>query len=640
MTSEPHIVLVLSDPDARQLIERNILVPAGYRVSVAANCENGEALIRSVHPDLMILGDDLGDGDYLEFASKMIAAHPTLAVVLFTKETIDAFPLEVVRLGLVDWLTAPLHPEQVLAAVRRGLERSSNWEERLNIEARRQTGALVERVSELETLASVGQAVTAELDIDRVLKVVVEAAVRFTSAEEGSLLLLDGQSGELYMRAALNFQDEFVQTFRLPVQDTLAGGVLADGEPVFINSDTPQKILTSYLVYALIYVPLKVRGRVIGVLGVDHRSGGHSFNLRALAFLSALADYAAIAIENAQLYADKEFERSKLETVLTQIDDGVIVFDDEERIVLINKAVRKAFDLGDDLLGLPLEQVFDHQDLLKILRGEMPNPFMQEISSDKGHIFNVQVTEIADVATVATLQDITYLKELDRVKSDFVNAVSHDLRSPLTAIMGYVDLIERSGDVTELQAKFIRRVQSSVHTITDLIDGLLDLGRIEVGDNKFAKEVSLAPILKDAVDGIQNQLEQKNLSFSLEVAKEMPIVIGDPIQLRQMLDNLLGNAVKYTPEGGEIKFSAMQENGQFLFQVVDEGIGIPPKDQARIFDRFYRASNTPDTSQGTGLGLAIVKSIVENHRGRIWVDSIVGEGSTFTVVLPIIAQKA
>ena len=180
MTSEPHIVLVLSDPDARQLIERNILVPAGYRVSVAANCENGEALIRSVHPDLMILGDDLGDGDYLEFASKMIAAHPTLAVVLFTKETIDAFPLEVVRLGLVDWLTAPLHPEQVLAAVRRGLERSSNWEERLNIEARRQTGALVERVSELETLASVSQAVTAELDICRVFKVVVEAAVRFT----------------------------------------------------------------------------------------------------------------------------------------------------------------------------------------------------------------------------------------------------------------------------------------------------------------------------------------------------------------------------------------------------------------------------------------------------------------------------
>ena len=120
----------------------------------------------------------------------------------------------------------------------------------------------------------------------------------------------------------------------------------------------------------------------------------------------------------------------------------------------------------------------------------------------------------------------------------------------------------------------------------------------------------------------------------------MPIVIGDPIQLRQMLDNLLGNAVKYTPEGGEIKFSAMQENGQFLFQVVDEGIGIPPEDQARIFDRFYRASNTPDTSQGTGLGLAIVKSIVENHRGRIWVDSIEGEGSTFTVVLPIIAQKA
>ncbi|MEK6221644.1 MAG: ATP-binding protein, partial [Chloroflexota bacterium] len=116
-------------------------------------------------------------------------------------------------------------------------------------------------------------------------------------------------------------------------------------------------------------------------------------------------------------------------------------------------------------------------------------------------------------------------------------------------------------------------------------------------------------------------------------------VVGDPIQLRQMLDNLLGNAIKYTPQGGEIKLTAIEEDGQFIFQVIDSGIGIPTKDQKRIFDRFFRATNAPGDIQGTGLGLAIVKTIVDNHQGRIWVDSILGKGSTFTVVLPIIADK-
>jgi two-component system NtrC family sensor kinase len=641
MASKPHIVIVLSDSGTLKMMERNILSPEGYRVTTARTCKEGERLLTSSQPDLMILGDDLNDEDHLEFAGRMITAQPTLSIILFTREAPTSLSVDVVRLGLVDWLTAPLHPDEVLHAVRRGLQRSSNWEKWLKRETRRQTGELEQRVSVLETLASVGQAVTAELNVDRVLMVVVEAAVTYTGAEEGSLLLLDDKSGELYMRAGRNFHDEFVQTFRLPVQDTLAGGVLDTGEPVFINDKTPRKILTSYLVYSLIYVPLKVHGRVIGVLGVDHRSSGHAFDERDLDFMSALGDYAAIAIENAQLYANTELERNKLETILTQIKDGVIVLDQQARILLVNQTVRKAFDLENkDVFGLPFDKVFDHQDLLKIVRGEIANPFLQEVSSEMGHVYNVQLTEIPEVGTVVTLHDITYLKELDRMKSDFVMAVSHDLRSPLTAILGYMELIDRLGDMNEKQAEFLRRVRASVHSITDLIDNLLDLGRIEVGIDESIEEMILSPIIDQAVEDIQDQINKKSQNLKLEVAENLPTVVGDPIQMRQMLDNLLGNAVKYTPGGGDITLVAKEEDSQFICEVSDSGIGISPEDQDRIFDRFYRASNTREDTQGTGLGLAIVKTVVDNHRGRIWVDSILGEGSRFTVVLPIISEKS
>ncbi|MEK6256851.1 MAG: ATP-binding protein, partial [Chloroflexota bacterium] len=567
---------------------------------------------------------------------KMIAEQPTLSVVLFHTNPKNKLPVEIDRLGLIEGLTTPLRPDQVLSAVKRGLARSRKMEEWVKYETRRKTGALEQRVSELETLASVGQAVTAELELERVLMVVVEAAVTFSGAEEGSLLLLDENTGELYMAAGRNFHDEFVRTFRLPVQDTIAGGVVATGEPVFINENTPRKILTSYLVYSLIYVPLIFHGRVIGVLGVDHRSSGHTFEQRDLQFLSALGDYAAIAIENAQLYNKTDYERHKLESILTQIEDGVVVVDFEGKVLLINDTIREAFTITDnDVSGKLMEDVFANPELRNALRVEFVNSVLHEIESENGHVFNAQTSKVEGVGTVTTLHDITYLKEIDRLKSDFVNAVSHDLRSPLTAILGYVELIGRLGEVNEQQKEFIGKIQMGVHNITDLINNLLDLGRIEVGIGDNIEEIKFDEIIAISVENVQTQLNEKNQELAGVHTGKWPVIIGDPTQLRQMLENLLANASKYTPEGGAISLIVKEEDDQLIMLVKDSGIGIPEDDQARIFDRFYRASNTPDETQGTGLGLAIVRRIVDNHRGRIWVDSTLGEGSTFTVVLPI-----
>jgi two-component system NtrC family sensor kinase len=226
------------------------------------------------------------------------------------------------------------------------------------------------------------------------------------------------------------------------------------------------------------------------------------------------------------------------------------------------------------------------------------------------------------------------LKELDRIKSEFVTTVSHDLRSPLTAILGYVELIERAGQVNEQQREFIQRVQLSVQQITNLVTDLLDLGRIESGVDSTRERTPIAVLARYAVEGLRGTAETKQVEVSIDLPEGLPLIEGDPIRLRQMIGNLLENAIKYTPEEGTVRLSAEAEEDQVILRIADSGPGIPPADQPYLFDKFFRGSNIEDSTPGTGLGLSIVKSIVDHHDGRIWVDSTLGEGSTFTVVLP------
>lgn len=635
MSEAKRILLVFSDENLLHLLERSIL--AEHQITAARNCEEARKAHSTVRPELMLLGDNLGDGNFLKLAEELLERQPTLPIILITANDQQITAREVMHLGLVDWLIPPINAETIFATVERGLKRANQWKEWFQLESARYTRPLQRRVDELETIQKIGRSVTGQLDLDGVLTTVVDAAVTITGAEEGNLLLLDEDSGELYMRAAKNFQEEFVQTFRLAVDDTYAGQVMQSGQPLFMNTPDPKKIKTSYLVYSIIYVPLIYRGKPIGVLGVDNRNTEKNFNEQHIALLSTMADYAAIAIENAKLYSQTEVERKKLENILTQVEDGVIVVDDNHILQMVNHTVVKAFGLeGQDLIGKPFEEVFKERDLVLAIRGESLDPQRIEIRVNETSYYRAQVTKIPEVGTVVALHDISYLKELDRLKTDFVNTVSHDIRTPLTSIMGYVELIKRGGEVNEMQSDYIRRVQSSVHHITSLISEVLNLGRIEVGVNEDFTNISLEPLIKEMLIEQKQLISENNKTLEAKLPKKLPKVFGDPTQLRQMIENLMGNARKYTPEGGKISFTIHVENEQVILQVSDTGCGIPLDEQSKIFDRFYRASNVSPEISGTGLGLAITKSVVDNHRGRIWVDSMIGKGSVFTVVLPTV----
>jgi two-component system phosphate regulon sensor histidine kinase PhoR len=635
--TETSKILLLTDPETGSLINANILAPAGYKVMLCTEWQTTENMLQSDQVDLVIASDKLEGKDTWDLITFLANRRPPIPVILVPKQHSDKLAIQALRHGCADYILSPIQPNDLLQAVSRVLEQKKRLEEWVRLESKRDTKSLQKRVDGMLAIQNIGQQVTSLLDLDNVLPAVVDAAVDLTNAEEGSLLLIDETTGELYMRAGKNFKEDFVSTFRLPTQDTLAGQVISTGKPVIIDEKKPQKIKTSYLVHTLIYVPLKVHGRVIGVLEVDNRQSSKPFSEYHVTLMSTLADYAAIAIENARLYSHSEVERNKLETILTKIEEGVIVIDHEHRMILVNRKAREAFDITEEhLTGKRVRDIIQHQELLEVIRGQNPEyPSRVEISLEDGRVLNAQLTPIPEVGLAVTMQDITYLKELDRIKSDFVNTVSHDLRSPLTAILGYVELIERMGFVDEQQREFVRRIQLSVHSITALINDLLDLGRIEAGFDARNEVVPFQAIIQYAVDGLSVRAADKSQELVIDIKEDLPPVLGNPVRLRQMLSNLISNAIKYTPDGGKIRVVARAEGSQVITQIMDNGPGIPPADQPYIFDKFYRASNIPSDTLGTGLGLAIVKSIVDNHLGRIWVDSQLGEGTAFTVVLPI-----
>jgi signal transduction histidine kinase len=331
-----------------------------------------------------------------------------------------------------------------------------------------------------------------------------------------------------------------------------------------------------------------------------------------------------------------EAELQRFEYIFANIDDGVLIMDYDRRIQLMNKAMIVAFDLpSEEFREKPVTEIIDHPDLSVLLnRAQMTPLKYHEINFDDGRIYNAQYTPLKGIGSVITMQDISYLKQVDRVKSEFVHTVSHDLRSPLTSVLGYTELVGRVGPLNEQQNEFINRIRASVKNITSLVDDLLDLSRIESGFDMRREVIHLENILNFALDTLEGQFKVNDLSVQLDIDEELPEVRGNPVRLRQLMDNLLSNAAKYSPVGSTIGISLHSEDNQIILRVADEGVGIPQSERERIFEKFYRASNVPEEVGGSGLGLAIVKSIVDLHQGRIWVESTKGKGSTFFVVLP------
>jgi signal transduction histidine kinase len=223
------------------------------------------------------------------------------------------------------------------------------------------------------------------------------------------------------------------------------------------------------------------------------------------------------------------------------------------------------------------------------------------------------------------------------MKSDFVHTVSHDLRSPLTYMRGYTSMIHLAGPLNEKQQGFVDRILSGIEQMTELIDDLLDIGRIEAGVGIQIEGCSLPIIVQAVVDDLGMRALENEVELVADLPTDLPPTQGDSTLIRQAIKNLVENAIKYTPGPGRVEVCLHAEPQSLVVSVHDNGIGIAPENQHRLFEKFYRIRRRDTVHiRGTGLGLAIVKSIAELHGGRVWVESRLDEGSTFYLALPLL----
>jgi len=353
--------------------------------------------------------------------------------------------------------------------------------------------------------------------------------------------------------------------------------------------------------------------------------------------------------EAARSLRDVVTEKGKVRTIINCMADGVLVTDREGRVVLSNPAASRMLGIETNAcLERPLREEVGNEKLIEAVQGvlEPKNPEVTTISQElqirdsliRAHTAAVKSEEGEVLGTVTVLEDMTYVLELDRMKGDFIAMVSHELRSPVSAIGQNINLILNglAGEVTEKQQHLLSRAKERSRGLLDLIGDLLEISKIDAGMALQQKgPLQVEEVVSKVVELMEAEAQTKGVALHQKVHPSLPPVLGDRDNLEGVFTNLVSNAIKYTPDGGEVRVEVAPEGDYIKTVVADTGIGIPKEDLPRIFDKFYRVKSEETRGiVGTGLGLSIVKSIVEAHLGSISVESEEGKGTVFTVLLP------
>jgi PAS domain S-box-containing protein len=362
------------------------------------------------------------------------------------------------------------------------------------------------------------------------------------------------------------------------------------------------------------------------------------------------------AIEHIRTLEDIANEKSRIRTMINHLAGGVMTTDTRKQVALANHAFINLFDYrGPNPVGEPVEKLVCDDKILSLIDRalEMAPEIFTEVTAEisvpqptqgEDRIVSARCVPFRDrlgrnLGTITVLHDITAVKKMDQMKSDFVSMVSHEIRGPLNSVLMQQKVIldELAGGITQKQREILTRASEKLTALVDLSSELLDLAKMESGLIGMQKEaLQLSTLLADQTAFHKPRAEAKKIGLELMPLPDLPLVLANRMNMEEVLTNLIGNAINYTPPNGRISVSA-QSDGRFVcMRVVDTGLGIAPEELGRIFTRFYRVKNEQTRFIiGTGLGLSIVKSIVEAHHGRIDVQSKEGKGSTFSVFIPI-----
>lgn len=500
------------------------------------------------------------------------------------------------------------------------------------------------QMQELEMMRQIDRELSDTMQLEQVFDLTLDWALRYTLAQGGTLALYSAETDEFRLAAALGYNADDSTTAALRAYSGgIALRVARSGYAELIPdvSVEPSYYPISSTVRSHMSVPVVREDQVIAVITVENRRL-NAFTEDHVQFVAKLAARAGVAIDNARLYSESVREREKLSHILSEIADIVIVIGIDDRVLLLNQsgiaALRRYSDSEANYIGLHFADALVNTPLLPAIEqakasGQM---MVQEVELDNERTYYAEFSPQEDIGWIIVMHDITPLKETEELKNELVATVSHDLKQPLSVMNGYLQLLQMTHSLDERGDNFARMIARSIDHMRHLIDDVLDLAKIESGIALNVQPVVVDTMLKECIEGVKPLADSKLMQLDVDLNTGLPMIAGDPNRLQQIFNNLVGNAVKYTQREGRVRVSVERLDRNLRFMVKDNGMGISPEDQARIFDRFYRVRRPEtETIEGTGLGLAIVKKLIEAHQGQIGLESSLGEGTTFYVTLPI-----
>jgi len=502
---------------------------------------------------------------------------------------------------------------------------------------------LADNMREMYILQQIDRELNDSINLKRVFEMTLDWVLRFTNAQAASLALYNPDTDELHFLVEYGYDQspEQMAMRRANSGSGITQRVARSGRAEVVSDvhADPEYTMLQHKTQAQLAVPVLREERVIAVITLESRRL-NGFTPTHLEFAGKLAARAGVAIDNARLYQEAILEREKLSHILNNTADVVIVIGVDERILLINQSALSATRLypGQQYVGQTTNQVFEGTPLIEAFQKarRLGDNHTGEVKMPNDRTFHINIRRFEEIGWIVVMHDITPFKEMDRLKSELIATVSHDLKQPLSVMTGYIELMQMQQAVSERGQNAMTMIRRAMQNMRQLIDDLLDLAKIESGIKLDLQPVEIPTIVNDCVEQLRNMAYTKSMTINNNLADSLPQVVGDRMRLRQILINLIGNAVKYTPDEGQVNIWAELRSGSVRVAVQDNGLGISPVDQIHIFERFYRVRRPEtDAIEGTGLGLAIVKSLVEAHSGQITVESKLGEGSTFFVSLPL-----
>ncbi len=514
------------------------------------------------------------------------------------------------------------------------------------------------RVRQRDYLLEISRAITQELDLDKLLERILSISLEMLAGQAGLIALRSPQGG-WNIRVSTGLPQPFLKYLEPQLEQIPEYEDPEDSELYIINqllNTFTQAVSLGRL--SSVGLPLITGQKVIGVIFVFREYSQFSGNDRKL--LSSFANQTAIAVQNAQLYTQVDNDRRKFSALLDSAGDGILILDKGLKIERVNPAFGFIYGrVAETFAGLAHEEVIkwkkrpqgatledsvasgwplaQHSTLY--VEGDLDrgkdNPSLPvgityaPLLSKEGHLLNI----------ITTVRDITRFRQADEMKSTFVSVVSHELKTPVALIKGYVGTLRR--DDARWDRKIIDEslqvIEEEADRLSIYIENLLDATRLQANGYSINKtDVQIAELIHHVVERMQTQTQKHNLIADIPVP--LPVILADETRLNQLLSNLVNNAIKYSTEG-KITISARLHGENIIICVSDEGRGIDPNDAPFVFDRFYRASEAVKKTKGAGLGLYLSKAIVEAHGGQIWIDPDYHHGARICFCLPISTEQ-